>query len=105
MDSGSRTSSGAWRPREMGTRRATMVEPRPVGEAEWDRAVELISTASRLALACHVSPDGDALGSMLAFHLLCLANGKESVASWGDPVDVGPQYRFLPGLELATKPA
>jgi len=84
-----------------------MVETEPVGvaEAEWDRVVELVRQAPRVALACHVAPDGDALGSMLAFHLLCLAHGKDSVASWADPVDVGPQYRFLPGLDLATKPA
>ncbi|MGH9156049.1 MAG: DHH family phosphoesterase [Acidimicrobiales bacterium] len=72
---------------------------------EFDRAVAVIGAAPSLALACHVNPDGDALGSMLAFHLLCRANGKESVASWAEPLDPGPQYRFLPGLELATKPA
>jgi phosphoesterase RecJ-like protein len=57
-----------------------------------------------VALACHVGPDGDALGSVLAMHHLCLAHGKESVASWSEPFDVAPHYTFLPGLELATKP-
>ncbi len=70
-----------------------------------ERAAEVLAAAPSVALACHVNPDGDALGSMLAFHLLCRANGKESVASWAEPIDPGPQYRFLPGLELATKPA
>jgi len=74
-------------------------------DAELDRAAEVIAGAPALALACHVNPDGDALGSLLAFHLLCRANGTASVASWAEPLDPGPQYRFLPGLELATKPA
>ena len=72
---------------------------------EIDRAAEAIAGASELALACHVSPDGDALGSLLALHELARANGKPAVASWSEPFEVGPHYRFLPGLHLATKPA
>ncbi|HEX9529808.1 MAG TPA: DHHA1 domain-containing protein, partial [Acidimicrobiales bacterium] len=30
---------------------------------------------------------------------------KASVASWPEPFSYAPHYRFLPGLELATKPA
>ena len=72
--------------------------------SELDRAAEAIKAAGSLALACHVTPDGDALGSMLALHRLALAVGKESVASWPEPFVVGPHYTFLPGLDLATKP-
>jgi bifunctional oligoribonuclease and PAP phosphatase NrnA len=68
-------------------------------------AAHLISGADRLALACHVAPDGDALGSMMALHHLAVAQGVESVASWPEPFVVAPHYQFLPGLELATKPA
>ncbi len=70
-----------------------------------DEAAAAIAAAPSLALACHQSPDGDALGSMLALHLLALAAGKESVASWPEPFEVAPHYAFLPGLELVTKPA
>jgi bifunctional oligoribonuclease and PAP phosphatase NrnA len=70
-----------------------------------DRAAEAIASAPSLALACHHTPDGDALGSMLALHHLALAAGKQSVASWPEPFGVAPHYRFLPGLDLATKPA
>ena len=70
-----------------------------------DRAAQAIAAAPSLALACHHTPDGDALGSMLALHHLALAAGKESVASWPEPFDVPPHYPFLPGLDLATKPA
>jgi phosphoesterase RecJ-like protein len=69
-----------------------------------DQAAAAIAAAPTLALACHHTPDGDALGSVLALHLLALANGKESVASWPEPFPVAPHYEFLPGLDLATKP-
>lgn len=65
---------------------------------------EVVGAADSLALACHHHPDGDALGSMLAMHLLCEANGKSSVASWPDPWVVAPHYRFLPGLDRCVPP-
>jgi phosphoesterase RecJ-like protein len=70
-----------------------------------DRAAEVIEGAPLVALACHVTPDGDALGSMLAMHLLCRSQGKASVASWPEPFVVAPHYTYLPGLDSATKPA
>jgi phosphoesterase RecJ-like protein len=72
---------------------------------ELDRAAELIGGARTLTLACHVSPDGDALGSMLALFHLARAEGRSVVASFPDPFEVAPHYTFLPGLELLTKPA
>lgn len=74
-------------------------------ESELDRAVDVIARAPSLALACHVCPDGDALGSMLAMHHLCMSQDKPSTASWSEPFEVAQHYRFLPGLDLATKPA
>src|SRR5205823_4486896 len=47
-----------------------------------DQAAKAIKRSSVVALACHVTPDGDALGSMLAMHHLCRAQGKPSLASW-----------------------
>ena len=73
--------------------------------SELDRAVASIMAAESLALACHVAPDGDALGSVLALHHLCRANAKPSVASWSEPFAVAPHYTYLPGLDLATKPS
>jgi phosphoesterase RecJ-like protein len=70
-----------------------------------ERAAELIGRSPLVALACHVTPDGDALGSMLAMHLLCRSQGKESVASWPEPFVVAPHYTYLPGLDSVTKPA
>lgn len=68
------------------------------------QAADVIRDAPSLALACHVTPDGDALGSMLALHLLCRDAAKPSTASWAEPFVVAPHYAFLPGLDLTTKP-
>lgn len=73
-------------------------------EADFERAVELIGAAEAPALACHVHPDGDALGSMLAMHLLCESQGKSPVSSFPSPFTVAPHYRFLPGLDRLTPP-
>ncbi len=74
--------------------------------AALDRAAEVIAAnTGTLALACHHTPDGDALGSMLAIHHLALAAGRTVVSSWPEPFVVAPHYSFLPGLELVTKPA
>lgn len=74
-------------------------------DGSFDRAVELLRDAEAPALACHVHPDGDALGSLLAMHLLCEAAGKSPVSSFPSPYTVAPHYRFLPGLDRLTPPA
>ncbi|MDQ1511183.1 MAG: hypothetical protein QOG50_3027, partial [Actinomycetota bacterium] len=55
------------------------------GEGSIDEALahahRAISGAPRVVLACHVNPDGDALGSMLALHHVLRAAGVDSVAS------------------------
>jgi phosphoesterase RecJ-like protein len=68
------------------------------------RAAELIADSSEIALACHVSPDGDALGSMLGLHHTLIAAGITSLASFPEPFLVAPHYRELPGLDLLTPP-
>lgn len=74
-------------------------------DREMERAVAAIEQAAVIALACHVWPDGDALGSMLAMHHLAGANGRTSLASWPEPQQVAPHYAFLPGLDTVTKAA
>lgn len=81
-----------------------------IAERSWTRAVELLSAADDVALACHVDPDGDALGSMLALQRFLESRGVHTTASWGAAGDDGqdpallvpPQYTFLPGLEGLT---
>ncbi|MGI8336666.1 DHH family phosphoesterase [Actinomadura scrupuli] len=75
------------------------------GGLDWGRAVALIEQADEVCLACHVSPDGDALGSMLAFGLGLRRRGVRCTASFGDPFVVPSILRFLPGQELLVEPA
>jgi bifunctional oligoribonuclease and PAP phosphatase NrnA len=73
-------------------------------EEDLATAAALISGAGQVALACHVAPDGDALGSMLALHHVLRAGGRDSVAGFGGTQVTGPHYRELPGLELLSDP-
>jgi phosphoesterase RecJ-like protein len=68
-------------------------------------AAKAITDADELALACHVSPDGDALGSMLGLFHVLRAAGRTCVASFPAPFATAPHYRQLPGLDLLTPPA
>jgi phosphoesterase RecJ-like protein len=71
---------------------------------ELARAVTSIQGASHIALACHVSPDGDALGSTLGLFHVLRAAGRDCVASFPTPFVVAPHYRELPGLDLFVPP-
>lgn len=79
-----------------------------IPDHEWDRAIELLETTMEtggtFVLACHIEPDGDALGSMLALHLALRRAGCDSYATWGSEFQVPAQYTFLPGLETLTPP-
>jgi phosphoesterase RecJ-like protein len=68
------------------------------------RAADAVVGSSSVALACHVNPDGDALGSMLGLFHVLRAAGRNVVASFPEPFTVAPHYRELPGLELLTPP-
>lgn len=67
-------------------------------------AAACVNRAEVVGLACHVSPDGDALGSMLAFHHALSAAGRPVVASFSEPFVVAPHYRMLPGLDRLVPP-
>jgi phosphoesterase RecJ-like protein len=77
-------------------------------DAEWARVVEILDGAAEVCLACHVRPDADALGSMLAVaHALGTRAGSPPrvIASFGDrPFEVPRILRFLPGTELLSPP-
>jgi phosphoesterase RecJ-like protein len=69
------------------------------------RAARTVADAPTVALACHVNPDGDALGSMLGLFHVLRAAGRDVVASFPTPFVIAPHYRELPGLDLLTHPA
>ena len=73
--------------------------PNPLAEA-----AAAIADADEIALACHVNPDGDALGSMLGLFHVLRAAGCRLVASFPTPFVIAPHYRDLPGLDLLAKP-
>ena len=74
-------------------------------DASLARAASAVAGARCVALACHVNPDGDALGSMLGLFHVLRAAGRDVVASFPQPFLVAPHYRELPGLDLLTHPA
>ncbi len=78
-------------------------------DPDWGRAVKILDGAGHVCLACHVRPDADALGSMLAFAQAVSSrpgHGVPVVASFGDdPFEVPAILSFLPGTGLLTRPA
>ena len=76
-----------------------------IADREWSRAVQVLSAAPEVAMACHVDPDGDALGSLLALQHFLQSRGVRTIASYGssgpagEPLAIPPQYTFLPGLD------
>ncbi len=69
-----------------------------------EAAAHAIADSDELALACHVGPDGDALGSMLGLGLAARAAGKQVVASFGSPFSVPGNMAFLP-TDLLVPPS
>lgn len=59
-------------------------------------AAAALNRASVITLACHIGPDGDALGSMLGLGIAAENAGKKAVASFGSPFSVPGNLRFLP---------
>jgi bifunctional oligoribonuclease and PAP phosphatase NrnA len=73
-------------------------------EASWEKAVAALAGPGEILLACHVSPDGDALGSMLALAHALRRLGVRPVPSFGEPFAVPASLRGLPGVDLLVPP-
>lgn len=70
------------------------------GTEDWDEVVAALGDASEVALATHVNPDGDALGSLLAIALGLTKLGKKVHPSLGASENKIPaSYAFLPGVD------
>jgi phosphoesterase RecJ-like protein len=82
----------------------TVQDPHAGVEQSIVDAAAALAGARDIALACHVNPDGDALGSMLGLFHVLRASGRAVVASFPSPFVVAPHYRELPGLDLLTAP-
>ncbi len=81
-----------------------MNEPARSVESALEAAAIAIGDAQQVALACHVNPDGDALGSMLGLLHSLRAAGRDVVASFPPPFTIAAHYRDLPGLDLFVAP-
>jgi phosphoesterase RecJ-like protein len=69
------------------------------------RAAEVLRDAPAAALACHVNPDADALGSMLALGLHLADRGVDVTCSFPNPLAELPRWASsLPGRELLVEP-
>ena len=58
-------------------------------------AAAVIRSADRIAVAGHVGPDGDALGSMLALARAARNAGKDAWASFGEPFVLPHHFDYL----------
>ena len=56
-----------------------------------------LNNANSILLCCHISPDGDAIGSLLAAGLTLRSLGKRVTMACGDPVP--RQFAFLPCVQ------
>jgi phosphoesterase RecJ-like protein len=70
------------------------------------RAAEILSGADEVALACHVNPDADALGSMLGLSNYLRSRGTRTVCSYGnEPLDLPRWVSLLPGHDHLVPPS
>jgi phosphoesterase RecJ-like protein len=70
------------------------------------RAAAVLREAEEVALACHVNPDADALGSMLGVANVLEPRGVRVVASFPNEPLVLPRWaRLLPGSDRIVPPA
>jgi phosphoesterase RecJ-like protein len=84
-------------------------QPGAVTDAEWAAAAEAVrglAPGDEIQLICHVSPDGDALGSMLGFALALRRMGHTGVrATFAGEFELPVPYQALPGVELLVPEA
>jgi phosphoesterase RecJ-like protein len=70
-----------------------------------ERAAVALDAAPEVALACHVNPDPDAIGSMLGLAGYLASRGKRAVCSWGNQPMNRPRWlAALDGAEFLVEP-
>jgi bifunctional oligoribonuclease and PAP phosphatase NrnA len=81
--------------------------------ADLDRAAQALAGASEVALACHVNPDADALGSMLGLAAFLRERGARTICSFGnEPLDppawadlLAGTSELVPARDFPKRPA
>jgi phosphoesterase RecJ-like protein len=71
-----------------------------------DRDLEAVADAlgreKRVLITCHIKPDGDGLGCLIAMHRAMVRLGADSVMYLADSAAIAPEFRWLKGLEEAV---
>lgn len=62
----------------------------------------MLLAAQKIVLCCHVSPDGDTLGSALGLARFLAQKGKEVIVFVDD--DINKSLSFIPGIDKVQKP-
>jgi len=65
------------------------------------QASQLIHSAQRPLLICHISPDGDAIGSMMGLGLALRQIGLDPIMACSDPIP--HRFRYIPGVETVVQ--
>jgi phosphoesterase RecJ-like protein len=74
-------------------------------DTAYERAAEVLRDAPEVALACHVNPDPDALGSMLGLSVFLRGRGARTTCSFGnEPFDPPRWVAALPGADALVPP-
>ncbi len=70
------------------------------------RAADVLAGATTVAMACHVNPDADALGSMLGLSAFLRARGVETICSFpNEPLEPPRWAALLPGSDRLVEAA
>jgi bifunctional oligoribonuclease and PAP phosphatase NrnA len=70
------------------------------------RAAQVLGDATEVALACHVNPDADALGSMLGLAAFLQERGVATIASFpNEPMELPRWAHLLPGSDRLVVPS
>jgi phosphoesterase RecJ-like protein len=65
------------------------------------QASELIQSAHRPLLMCHIAPDGDAIGSLIGLGRALQQMGLEPTMACSDPIP--SRFNYIPGVESAVQ--
>jgi phosphoesterase RecJ-like protein len=66
-----------------------------------EQASELIQSADRPLLICHIAPDGDAIGSLIGLGRALQQMGLEPTMACSDPIP--PRFNYIPGVETVVQ--
>ena len=96
-----RTATGPAGPARAKARAAETRGRRRALQSAISSAARALHATRRALVTCHISPDGDAVGSCLALALALRARGARVTVWSEDPVPYN--YRFLPGAATVVQ--